>query len=350
MKETVTYPMQAVTLNPADPRWLDFISTRPDTHIFHHPAWMKVISECYGYRAFIFALCDQSDQLLAGIPIMETNALWTGRKWISLPFSDHCKPVSENPETLASLLELITLEFQNLAIPSLEIRWQVPATQPFKTNLQHVLSRLTLEEDPMKMLEQFHHNHRRNIRTAQKREIYITKSNSRADLKAFYRLHTYTRQRQGIPVQPWRFFELLGKYVIEPGLGYILLAYHRDTCIASAIFLHWQKTLVYKYGASRHDALSLRPNNLLFWHVIESACQNGFESLGLGRTHVGNLGLRDFKSRWGADEFPLAYSNIETKSSKNLVDKILPVGKFLIRNAPAWVCRASGELFYKQFA
>jgi lipid II:glycine glycyltransferase (peptidoglycan interpeptide bridge formation enzyme) len=132
-------------------------------------------------------------------------------------------------------------------------------------------------------------------------------------------------------------------------LGFILLAYAGDQCIAAGLFLHWQKILVYKYASSDDTGQGLRPNHLLTWTAIRWGCENGYKIFDFGRTDIENEGLRTFKNRWGADEIPLSYSYFPAKpihSSKSRISSLMNV---ILRNSPLWVCRSTGELLYKHF-
>ena len=130
-----------------------------------------------------------------------------------------------------------------------------------------------------------------------------------ADLtEAFYRLHLSTRRRLGVPVQPRRFFRLLWERLLEPGLGFALLAQSEGRSVAGAVFLHHGRTMVYKYGASERDAQRLRPNHLLMWSAIREACEHGLEVFDFGRTDLNGDSLREFKLGWGTAEEPLVYS------------------------------------------
>ena len=57
--------------------------------------------------------------------------------------------------------------------------------------------------------------------------------------------------------------------------------------VAAAVFLSFNGRLVYKYGASAASGLQVRPNNLLFWHVIRWAVEHGYRTLDFGRTDLG---------------------------------------------------------------
>ena len=91
----------------------------------------------------------------------------------------------------------------------------------------------------------------------------------------FYRLHVRTRRRLGVPVQPLRYFRLLWRRVLQPGLGTVLIAELDGAPVAAGVFLASRGTCVYKYGASDERRWSARPNHLLFWEAIRWAAARG---------------------------------------------------------------------------
>jgi lipid II:glycine glycyltransferase (peptidoglycan interpeptide bridge formation enzyme) len=184
---------------------------------------------------------------------------------------------------------------------------------------------------------------------AHRRGVRIVRGTQPEHLKAFYRLHLQTRRRQGVPIQPWRFFETLGRTMFGQGLGFVLLAYHEEECLAGAVFLHWRGTLTYKYSASSMRGLPLRPNALLLSTAIRWGCEQGYRMLDFGKSHLGNSGLRAFKSGWGATEVPLTYSFLSSRPAESGRARLLPLLQAVIRHSPAFVCRAAGQLFYKHF-
>jgi hypothetical protein len=89
-------------------------------------------------------------------------------------------------------------------------------------------------------------------------------------------------------------------------------------------------------------------NDLIFWSAIQWGCEHGFTSLDLGRTDLENHGLREFKSRWGAEEVPLSYSYYPSGPGGG-ESRLLPLLKEIMRRSPPIVCRLAGELFYQYF-
>ena len=132
----------------------------------------------------------------------------------------------------------------------------------------------------------------------------------------------------------------------------MLLAYKEEQPIAAAVFLHFNRTLTYKYGASDPTFWKLRPNHAIFWHAIQWGCEHGYEIFDWGKTDMDNQGLRDFKLGWGSQEQILHYSVLAdrapvTKLSSGSNQRLMAS---VIQNSPAWVCRMIGELLYGHFA
>ena len=330
--------------------WEKFIASMPEATIFHHPAWLNTISQVYGYKAFGLVLRDRCGEICAALPVAFVDSLLTGRRWVAYPFSDYCFPLYRSELDLALLLKSVLQFCEEEKVDPLEIRWSLPQHPQVQARTEAVLHLLKLDSDINRVAASIHPMHRRNIRQAENRGVRVEWGRSRQDLHTFYHLHLETRRRQGVPVQPWKFFERLGKNVLEAGHGFILLAYHEDRCLAGAVFFFYNKTVTYKYGASSQDQLNLRPNNLIFWRAIQWSCENGYTLLDLGKTDHKNYGLRDFKSRWGAEEQALIYSSISSKPILAKTGRLNTIVERLIKKSPLWVCRLSGELLYKHFS
>lgn len=338
-------------LDLTDERWVAFVERQADANIFHHPAWASMLARCYNFRPFALTLIDSDGTIRAGVPIAESNRLLTGRRWISLPFSDHSAPLADDSESLQNFFHAL----QNLASksdsPSIEIRWQ--ASPPASTHAlsPHILHTMRLESDFGKVTARIHRSHLRNVRNAQNNGVRIERCNDRTAMQKFYDLNLRTRHRQGVPVQPMFYFELLDELILQKGLGFILLAYRNDTCLAGAVFLHWKQTLTYKYGASVKEGLHLRPNHLIFWNAIQWGCENGFSQLDFGRTDLENAGLCVFKNRWGADETPLRYSYFPPKEQHTHEDGLPKrLVRGVIQKTPPGICKLCGQLYYRYVA
>jgi hypothetical protein len=100
--------MEVEIINPLEyPGWDDLLLSQHDHSIFHTTHWARILHESYGYTPLYFTLF-RDGALSALIPVMEVNSWITGRRAVSLPFTDYCEPImTENgifPELMEALL------------------------------------------------------------------------------------------------------------------------------------------------------------------------------------------------------------------------------------------------------
>lgn len=342
----------AVILELTDPRWKDFITQHPGATPFHHPDWAGLVASCYGFRAFAVATTDQKGAIRTGLPVVQVRRLGGGVTWVSLPYTDYCPPLASGTHEEEELASALQQASRSAHVRRVEIRGPLagaPATG--QTALRH---RLRLDDDPSGVYAGFHRSQvQRSIRRAEREGLTVRAAAGPSDLvDTFYGLHLRTRRRQGVPVQPRRFFRLLWERAVSTGLGSALIVEASGRPVAAAVFLTWNGTVIYKFGASEASAWPMRPNHLLFWHAIRTACEQGHRWFDFGRTDIGHAGLRDFKLSWGALEEPLVYRTLGGKpdpSPGNGGRAARMLGP-VIRRSPLLVCRAFGETLYRYTA
>jgi lipid II:glycine glycyltransferase (peptidoglycan interpeptide bridge formation enzyme) len=188
----------------------------------------------------------------------------------------------------------------------------------------------------------------RNIARASREGVAVRRGLDPDDLLGvFYDLHLRTRRRQGVPIQPRRFFRLLWDRFLAHGRGVVFVAEVDGQPVAAAVFLGWKRVLVYKFGASDEAAWPRRPNHALFWEAIQWGCQEGFEMLDFGRTDLGNEGLRAFKAGWGTSETALVYSTLGRPAGVPAGGRLGGAMSAVIKRSPVNVCQFVGERLYR---
>jgi hypothetical protein len=94
-------------INPIDyPNWDDLLLTNDQTTFFHTTAWARVLSESYQYNPLYFSVIEDG-KLSALIPIMEISSFLTGKRGVSLPFTDHCQPIAPDSDGARELFEKV---------------------------------------------------------------------------------------------------------------------------------------------------------------------------------------------------------------------------------------------------
>lgn len=325
----------------------------PGAIAFHHPDWAALVARCYGFRAFALATTDEKGTILAGLPVVEVRHLVGSAKWVSLPFTDYCPPLASGPEEEERLVTVLSRASTSAGVRRVEVRAPlagIPAGPA--AALRHLV---TLEDGATAVYGRFHPSQvRRSIRRAERERLTVRRADCPHDVvDTFYGLHLRTRRRLGVPVQPRRFFSLLWDGPISTGLGSVLIVEAAGRPIAAAVFLAWNQSMIYKFGASDVSMWALRPNHLLLWQAIRTACEQRYQWFDFGRTEADQDGLRRFKLSWGAIEEPLFYQALDAgkpapapQADGRGARMLRPV----IRHSPPLVCRAVGEALYRYVA
>lgn len=331
------------------PAWAAFAGSHPSATLFHQPVWAQLLEECYGHRAFALVLSDHSGHIAAGMPVMEMRSRLTGRRWVSLPFTDHCAPLASTEGALADLVGWLVEKQAAGEIPSIEVRWALPVKQGVRARQPYVIHTLPLRADAQSQLMAFERTTRQKIKQAEKQGVHLVSFGDRRDVECFYRLQVLTRRNLGVPVQPRRFFLRLWEQLIRPGQGHIVLAAEGDDVVAGALSLYHGRAAMIKYVAYDPRRKALPIVRFAVWKAIEWACQQGFPALDFGRTDASQEGLREFKHHFRPVEEPLTYSWIggdRWQPTNTWADRAL---RTLIKRSPASVCRGMGELLYAHF-
>lgn len=332
-----------------DPQWLGFIEAQPSATPFHHPAWARVLADTYGYRPFALVQTAADMRIVAGVPLLELRRSRRPGKLASLPFTDYCPPLAATEAELASFTHSL-LHWRDASGRRVSVIHEAAPSAPgvfqIERGVRHILPLDGSAESAFQVLGS---KVRSSVRKSQREDVRVRISQSLDDLAPFYQLHLETRRRLGVPVQPKRFMENLFREMVATGLGFVVLAHKAERPIAAAVFLAWNRNLIYKYSASDHRFWRLRPNNLVVWTGIEWGHSQGFRLLDLGRTESDNLGLREFKSGWGASEVPLTYSYVAAPPESAPRVAMRAMAR-VIRYSPPIVCRALGELLYARAA
>ncbi len=318
--------------------------------LFHTSAWAAVLKETYGFEPAYFVR-RRGGRPAAVVPMMKVASSFTGRRFVSLPFSDCIDPIGEKGTDFAPLLKLMIEQARNQGCKYIEWRSRqalFPNEPVWNTYYGHALP---LDENEDSTLRQLSSNTRRNIQKAERENVLVQFGEDLNSVQEFYQLHCRTRKIHGVPPQPFNFFRKIWEHVIRGGRGFVILARHHGNCIGGAVFFHFAHGAIYKFGASDKRHQAVRANNLIMWEAIKWCHRNSIVSLDFGRTDLSAEGLRRFKLGWGCAEFPILYYRFDLSRNQFLAgtDRQLPFTG-LVRRMPVFLLRQAGKLIYKHIA
>lgn len=340
-------------INPLDniAVWNAKLTTYPSASFFHSVAWAQVLHSTYGFQPFYFAHNDR-EGLRSLLPMMEVDSWLTGKRGISLPFADECEPLCPNAALFPGLFQLALDCAKARGWKYLECRGGKSLFGNALASTSYFGHRLDLQEGEAALWARLGASTRRAVRKAEQSGLTVEFSQDLQAVQTFHDLLCQTRKRHGMPPQPFRFFQNIHRHVLAQNQGQVVLVRLDRTPVAGALFFHFGKTAIFKFGASDDSFHRLRVNNLTMWQAIKWHIRQGFSVLDFGRTSLENEGLRRFKLSWGTKEHRIDYVryNTRTRSFVRTRDESLGWYNHLFRILPDRLARLIGTALYKHVA
>jgi CelD/BcsL family acetyltransferase involved in cellulose biosynthesis len=320
-----------------DPRWVEFIAQHPASSVFHTPAWLRALQRTYGYTPAVLTTAPPDTLLADGIVFCRIRSRITGARLVSLPFSDHCQPLSASRELLSALPEICRRE----KLKYVELRPLVPPTASgLSVSMRYRFHVLDLRPPLEDLLRSFHADCiRRKIRRAEREGLECEAGRSARLIDEFYALQVITRRRHGLPPQPREWFQNVIYEMGEEGM--IRVARFKGRAISAILMLRHKQTATYKYGCSDAEDNNRGGMQLILWKAIEEAKGAGMQSMDLGRGGIEDEGLALFKERWGAQRQEISYFRYPSSRANR------EFSSTVLRRLPKAILIMAGRLFYR---
>lgn len=336
-----------------DARWKKLLESNSCASIFHSTGWLNALRCTYGYQPVAFTTSPPDRELKNGIVCCDVTSWITGRRLVSLPFSDHCEPLSTSTEELIFLVQSLKAQLKGHGWKYFEVRpviWNLGGLNgltdftPARKYFLHVLNLLGNPDDLFANLDK--DSVQRRVRHAERVGLTESSGTSEKLLTEFYNLFVATRGRHQVPPMPYAWFQNLIKNLGEA--LEIRVAYIESRPVAAILTLRFSDVLYYKYGCS-----DVRFNNLggmpwLLWKAILKARSAGATKFDLGRTEEDNPGLLTFKNRWVPHPTQLVYWRYPRTSSFDSIDSWeLKLAKRIFSQMPKSLLTFAGRLIYR---
>ena len=243
-----------------DPRWAALVESHPHSSVFHSPSWLEALQRTYGYEPMVISTCSPKSDLTNGLVFCRVNSWLTGRRFVSLPFSDHCEPLVDDSEDLIRI-------FTHLRQSVEQGKWKYIEIRPRHSNLaghaflsqreDFCFHSLNLKRGVEALFLSFHKSSiQRKIRRAEREHLRYEEGTSERLLTEFYKLQIATRRRQYLPPQPLSWFRgLIASFGRKLRIRLVSAA---DRPVAAILTLSHKKCITYKYVYSSSRLVTLR--------------------------------------------------------------------------------------------
>ncbi len=345
----------AACIDPlADPRWNELVGNHTRSTLFHSSNWLKALSQTYGYTPVAYTTSALGERLQNALVFCRVESWLTGRRLVSLPFSDHCDPLVDTEEDAHLLMTAIEQEASREQWRYIEMRPTLqfePSTSLHRSTIRYTFHELDLTPDIDTLFRHCHKDStQRKIRRAEREHLQYCEGSSEALLDIFYRLFTITRKRHHVPPPPRSWFVNLMECFGDALKIRVALQGQRP--VAAIITIRHKNTLTYKYGGCDSGFTNLGSMHFLLWKSIQEAKAAGLQKFDFGRSDADQQGLITFKSRWGSTRSDLHYARYSlSPSSQHFFDLSSSnwksiASKFVISHSPNTVLSALGSVLY----
>ncbi|HEY4813419.1 MAG TPA: GNAT family N-acetyltransferase [Chthoniobacterales bacterium] len=336
-----------------DPRWAELVNWHPKASVFHTVGWLRALQRTYDYGPIAFTTSPPDSALKNGLVFCSIDSWLTGRRIVSLPFSDHCEPLWDSAEDANLLIQYL----QSAAIKQkwkyLELRPinahfdQTKPNSPFLAAASYYLHRLNLSPNLESLFQGFDKDSvQRRVQRAERAGLVERCGRSDDLLEKFYSLFIITRRRHHLPPIPFAWFQNLIQ--CQDNALDIRLAYKDGNPIAAILTLRFKDVVYYKYGCSdtRFNRFGAMP--WLLWRAMERGKLDGAKEFDMGRTQKDNLGLLAFKNHWVPNPERLVYWKFPESSATDSMDRWkLQVAKRIFSYMPDKLLTITGRLIYR---
>jgi hypothetical protein len=163
--------------------------------------------------------------------------------------------------------------------------------------------------------------HAKALRKAQREGVTIQEAQSLSDWKEHFKAYESslirwkkagTAKKHSSPYT-WDLFKII--FDINPSCRKLWCARYKGALAASVLCFYWNKHAVSWHGAALEEFFGVRPNNLLYQHMIDHARENGFRWFDCN-TPGGLKGVIEFKDNLGTQRKMSRFINKASKRRK----------------------------------
>jgi hypothetical protein len=342
-----------------DPRWERFLSTHPEALPYHHPGWLKTLSEVYHHH-FIGLSCEDADGRIQGVlPLFRRGTRRNG-DLRSLPHTPVAGPLATSAAAMTTLLRGAVQQVEMGRGRSLQLRSARDDLAKLVDDLIAVPWIVTYRRDLPAPADDLRFGDARNhgavkraVKKAEKAGVRVRPAESLRELKDWYQLYLVTMRSHAVPPIPFRFFSTLWDTLRPLGMMRLLVADRSERegrMLAGSVYFLYGRSVFFAFNGRREADLAVRPNDAIQWRAIHDAWQEGFRSFDMGEVDPDNPGLAAFKLKWGMEKETLyryyypAAKRIHPLKSSGLAHRI---ARRPWRRLPLGMTVRLGELLYR---
>lgn len=128
----------------------------------------------------------------------------------------------------------------------------------------------------------------------------------------------------------------------------IIVIYYKNKPVSAALLIIQENTIHHPFAGTIKKYNSMSLNNVLYWKIIEFACEKKLKYWDMGRSPKQSGGAK-YKLSWGAEEKQLYYYYLTDSKSKipNYSKKLIKIATYIWKFIPLILANKLGYYFIK---
>jgi FemAB-related protein (PEP-CTERM system-associated) len=292
-------------------KWDDFIENSSGALISHLSCWQRIIAQSYSHRTFYLMSCHETN-VLGVLPLIWLKGRFAGNVLCSMPFLDYGGICATDAACGKALFTKALSLRESCNAQYLEIRQE--SASPFYSASRQDKVDMALDLSPGADLiwKSIGPKVRNQVRKASKSAL-ITQIGGTECLEHFYKVFAINMRDLGSPVHSLAFFANIFREFGEKAK--IVLVRDGSKTVGGLICLFYKDSVFVPWASSLREYFAKCPNNLLYWHTIQYACERKCRYFHFGRSSIGS-GTHKFKQQWGAKERQLYWGFLFSKPAQ----------------------------------
>lgn len=298
--------------SPAPGRWDALVAGAEGASVFHTSAWASVWTGEWKDARWEALVLEDGAGYAAGLgAIVRRRGFW--RTIDAMPFATYGGPIvrTGHPDPAGARRALLDAfarwaSGRRVARASLASYGGSPDEAPERLHARETFTHvLPLGVAYDELASRFSPSTRRLVRQAEASGLSIRPATTPEDLRAFYEIAVETVRRRGGEPKPFSLYQRIAETLVKAGLARYHVVAHEERPVAGSLHLFHEGSAVSWLPVSRESSWTLRPNNFLIAHVLESLCAAGYLEYNFGASPPEAEGLIRFKEGWGATRRPV---------------------------------------------
>jgi hypothetical protein len=339
--------------------WDDFVRNHSRGRFIHLIGFKKTVEAVYKLKPNYW-LFREDGRMRAIFPSFYHRGLIYGKRIVSQPFSEYGgilfdpalekegrrSIMGEFPSVIEKSKEAGLFDYVEIrCFPDLEGL----EAENFRREHLYEYGLLPLRQG-LNLMEIISYSVKKTVRQAQARRLELRLVESEDEIReAYYPLHLRSLRRLGSPPHPLAYFLTLRRS-LQKHLK-IFIARHESRPLAALLGWAVGQSVQITESVSDERYFSMRANDLLHFHFINWAIDNGFRWFDFGPVRY--PGQRQYKKKWGVELHDYSYYYAPAAEQRRPLSEQSPAaraGSFIWKILPLRLTAGLGKFLRKQLS